>query len=147
MTYALGLFIQASYGDEVLLKSRRSALCWLASLNAQVRERIILQFPEMLMFEGDPQCWSADDVIEAFKGYLQRLETGYRRDWWNDASELRRVARMLPPDFLAESLNRYSESPEVLHELLRLVSHGKVTACADAIFQLYCDSETSEHNR
>ena len=87
LAHALGLFIQAPYGTSVLLHSRRPVLCWLASLNAQVRERVIQQFPEMLMFEGDPQCWSTDDVVEAFKGYIRRLEAGYRPDWLNDASE------------------------------------------------------------
>lgn len=147
LAHALKLFIQAPYGNEVLLKNRRAVLCWLASLNAQVRERVIRQFPEMLMFEGDPQCWSTDDVFEAFKGYLQKLETGYRRDWFNTASELRRVARMLPPGFLAGSLSQYSKSSEVLYELLTLINHGKVASCADAVFALYCDPERSDQDR
>ena len=95
------------------------------------------------MFEGDPQCWSTDDVVEAFKGYIRKLEAGYRPDWFNDASERRRVARMLPPDLLAESLGQYSKSPEVLYELLRLIDYGKVTSCADAVFELYRAPETS----
>jgi hypothetical protein len=147
LTHALGLFIHAPYGDEVLLKSRRATLCWLASLNAQVRERVIRQFPEMLMFEGDPQCWSTDDVVEAFTGYIRRLETGYRPDWWNWASELRRVARMLPPHLLLESLVQYSKSPGVLYHLLTLVNHGKVTSCADAVFALYRAPDTSDEDR
>ena len=147
LALALELFIQAPYGVEVLLHSRRPVLCWLASLNVRVRERIIRQFPEMLMYEGDPQCWSTDDVVEAFKGYLRKLEAGYRPDWWNDASELRRVTNMLPPDLLAEDLNRYSRSPEVLYELLRLINGGKMASCADAVFALYCAPETSDQVR
>jgi hypothetical protein len=147
LAHALGLFIQAPYGVEVLVNNRWSVLCWLASLNARVCERVIRQFPEMLMFEGDPQCWSTEDIVEAFKGYIQRLEAGYRQDWWNSESELRRVARVLPPDLLAESLGPYSKSQEVLYRLLRLIDYGKVTPCADAVFALYRAPETSEENR
>lgn len=147
LPHALALFVKAPYGDEVLVNSRRPVLCWLASLNARVRERVIRQFPEMLMFGGDSQCWSTDDVVEAFNGYIRRLESGYRSDWWNDASELRRVARKLPPDFLAESLSRYSTSPEVLYQLLTLVNYGKVTSCADAVFALYRVPETNDRDR
>lgn len=67
---ALDLFVQGPYGEPVLLNSSRSVLCWLACLNAEVRERVIRQFPEMLMFEGDPERWSTDDVVEAFTGYI-----------------------------------------------------------------------------
>jgi hypothetical protein len=147
LAHALGLFIQAPYGTPVLLHSRRPVLCWLASLNAQVRERVIRQFPEMLMFEGDPQCWSSDDDVEAFKAYLRKLEAGYRPDWFNDASERRRVARMLPPDLLAEGLSRYSKTPEILYELLRLINNGKVAFSADAVFALYRASEASDRDR
>jgi hypothetical protein len=87
LTHALRLFLQTPYGDAVLVQKHRPVLCWLASLNAQVRERVIRHFPEMLLFGGDPQCWSTDDVVEAFEGYLRRLESGYKPDWFNDASE------------------------------------------------------------
>ena len=144
---ALKLFIQAPYGEPVLLNSRRSVLCWLASLNAEVRERVIRQFPEMLMFEGDPERWSADDVVEAFTGYIRRLESGHRPNWINDASELRRVARALPPGLLVDYLTQYSNSSEVISPLLLLVEYGRVMSCADAVFALYRDPGTSPRHR
>lgn len=144
---ALKLFIQAPYGEPVLLNSRRSVLCWLASFNAEVRERIIRQFPEMLMFEGDPERWSADDVVEAFAGYIRRLESGYRPNWFNDSSEFRRIAQVLPPGLLADYLTRYSKAPEVISPLLSLVQYGKVMSCADAVFALYRNPGTSPRHR
>ena len=144
---ALKLFIQAPYGEPVLLNSRRSVLCWLATFNAEVRERIIRQFPEMLMFEGDPERWSADDVVEGFTGYIRRLESGHRLNWINDASELRRVARALPAGLIVDYLTRYSNSSEVISPLLLLVEYGKVMPCADAVFALYRDSGTSPRHR
>ncbi len=144
---AMSLFVQAPYGKPVLLKSRRPVLCWLAVLNARVRQHIILHFPEMLMFEGDPQRWSAEDVVEAFERYIKKIEGGYRRDWFNDTSELVRVARMLPTELLSEYLNRYSKNPEIFTELLALVKYGRIVACAEIVFSGYRDSACSDRER
>jgi hypothetical protein len=137
LRHALSLFIRTQYGKTLLLNSRRATVCWLATLNPQVREEVIRQFPEMLMFEGDPLRWSTDDVVQAFRGYLRRLEAGYRPNWWNDASELRRVAHKLPPQLLSDLLTQYSRSPEVFNRLLSLVRHGRIYSCANAIFAIY----------
>ena len=96
---------------------------------------------------GDPERWSADDIVEAFTGYIQRLESRHRPDWINDASELRRVARALPPGLLAGYLTQYSNSSEVISPLLLLVEYGRVMSCAEAVFALYRDPGTSPRHR
>ena len=144
VSHLLRLFVQAPYGYPVLLNSRRPVLCWLAALNANVRQRVIRQFPELLMFEGDPQRWSTDDVVEAFDGYIKKRETGYRTNWWNDVSEVRRVARMIPQQLMAEYLSRYAKKPEILGDLLPLVKHGRMEACGDILFSIYRDCGSSE---
>lgn len=147
VTHAMSLFVRFPYRQPVLLKSRRSVLCWLAALNAKVRQRVIRLYPEMLMFEGDPQRWSTEDVIEAFEGYIGRLQAGYNPDWWSFGSEIRRVARMLPPQVLAEYLSRYAKKPEVFTRLLTLVRHGRVEDCADIVFSVYRDVSSSDEER
>jgi hypothetical protein len=147
VSHMLRLFVQAPYGYPVLLNSRRPVLCWLAALNANVRQRVIRQFPELLMFEGDPQRWSTDDVVEAFDGYFKKRETGYRPNWWNDVSEVRRVARMIPQQLMAEYLSRYANKPEILGDLLPLVKHGRMEACRDILFSIYRDCTFSERER
>jgi hypothetical protein len=144
---AMSLFIQSPFGQPVLLKGRRPVLCWLTVLNAKVRERVIRQFPEMLMFEGDPQRWSTEDVIEAFEGYIKKVEDGYREDWFNDKSELKRVARMLPPLLLSERLSQYSKKPEVFSRLLPLIKHGRVEDCAEVVFSVYRDPASTDRER
>jgi len=139
---ALDLFIRNSFGECVLLRGRRPVLCWLASINAVVREKVIQLFPEMLMFEGDPQQWSSSDVEVAFEGYLQRLEAGYQPDWWNDASEFRRVARMLYPTIIEKHLSQYSENPKILNRLLTLIKHGKICACSALVYEIYNNPDT-----
>jgi len=140
----LSLFIKSPFGEEVLLKSRRSVLCWLTTLNVKVRQKIIRHFPELLMLEGDPQRWSTEDVVEAFERFIKKVETGYKRDWWSDRSEVRRVARMLPPELLIEHINRGAKKPQIFIELLILVKNGGIEACADKVFSIYKDTSFSE---
>lgn len=131
------LFARAPYGEEVLIPSRRPVLCWLAALDAKVRGRVIRTFPEMIIYEGDPQQWSVDDVVEAFEGYLNLLTSGFRPDWWNDPAEYRRVARMIPAEALSRWIESYSDNYDVLPRLLTIVEHGRGTSCADQVFALY----------
>jgi len=134
---AWALFARAPYGEEVLIPSRRPVLCWLAALDAKVRGRVVRTFPEMVIYEGDPQQWSVDDVVDAFEGYLNLLTCGFRPDWWNDASEYRRVARMIPAEALSRWIEAYSDNHDVLPRLLTIVEYGRVTSCADQVFALY----------
>lgn len=145
--HAWALFAQAPYGEEVLIPSRRPALCWLAALDAKVRARVIRSFPEMVTFEGDPQQWSADDVVDAFEGYLNRLKSGYRPDWWNDASEFRRVARVIPAATLSRWIDAHQNDLAALPRPLTLVTYGRVMSCADQVFALYRREETPDRLR
>lgn len=134
---ALSLFGGSPYGDPVLMNGTRATLCWLTTLNAHVREHVIQHFPEMLMFEGDPDSWSDADVTDGFQGYIRRLNFGFRPDWWNDLSELRRVARRLPASLLNDLLKDNPDSVRVTSSLLSLISHGHITGCASEVFRMY----------
>lgn len=137
------LFVQTAHGTPVLIQGRRSALCWLASMHAPAREYVIRNFPEMVMFEGDPDRWSEDDVVEAFDALLLKLAGGYRPNWYNDESELRRLARRIPTGVLCDRLTRFAQSPLALHRILSLIKHARAKACAPAVRALYGDVATS----
>jgi hypothetical protein len=141
------LFAQAPYGDEVLIPSRRAVLCWLAALDAKVRGHVVRSFPEMVSFEGDPQQWSEDDVVDAFGGYLDRLKSGFRTDWWNDASELHRVARVIPSQQILAWLEQYRDDSNVLPKLLTIVKNGRIGACANWVFALYQSAGISDRQK
>ncbi|MEF8729540.1 MAG: hypothetical protein V5B34_15235 [Accumulibacter sp.] len=134
---AWALFAGTPYGEEVLLPSRRPVLCWLSALDARVRSRVLRAFPEMVMFEGDPQQWSVDDVVDAFSKYLERVKSGFRADWYNEASEFRRVAQVLPPTQLSTWIDAYRNDLDVVVKLLTVIKHGRVTVCADHVFSMY----------
>lgn len=136
---ALELFVMTAYESPILLERRRATLCWLASMHAPTREYVIRSHPELLMFEGDPERWSKDDVVDAFDALLHKLAAGYRPNWYNDESELRRLARQIPEDVLCDQLTRFAKIPNALHRILSLVKYAGARACASLVRDLYCD--------
>lgn len=139
--HAWRIFARSPFGQEVLVPTRRASLCWLAALDAKVRGHVIRSFPEMVLFEGDPQRWSSDDVVDAVDRVLDKLRFGYQPDWWNYASEFRRLSRMIPSGVLSSWIERYRSDPAVMNKLLMVVKHGRMTECAEQIFALYRTSE------
>jgi hypothetical protein len=134
---AMQLFGGRPYEEPVLLNSTRATLCWLAALNVSVREQVILNFPEMLMFEGDPTAWTEAEVVDAFQRYIARLEAGFRPDWWNGLGEQRRVARCIPAWLLSQMLRSHPDSYIVTPKVLAMVHHGRKGECADDVFAIY----------
>lgn len=143
----LPFFTAAPFGLAVLIPSRRATLCWLAALNVQVREWITREFPEMLLFEGDPEAWDVVTANLAFMAYVERIRKGLRTDWWNDASEFRRLARRLPPGRVAQLLAEQEPNSRVTAALLPLVKHGRLMDCGQVVFDMYRRAESSARQR
>ena len=144
---AMELFGGEAFGKSVLINSRRTTLCWLTALNTLVREYVIEHFPELLMFEGDPSRWSKEDVTEAFQGYVAALEEGFLPNWWNDISEMRRVARCIPANLLNATLRKYPESPKVTGRILALIRYGAIDSCADTVFEFFSKVKSADYRQ
>lgn len=143
----LPLFSSAPFGFAVLIPSRRAILCWLAALNVEVREWVARNFPEMLFFEGDPEAWDIATANLAFDAFIERLRSGFRTEWWNDASETRRIARRLPPGRVAELLAEYQSDSIVVSALLPLVKHGRLFDCAQVVYEMYVRANGSSRQQ
>lgn len=137
------LFSASPFGIPVLIPSRRATLCWLSALNVAVRDWVTREFPEMLLFEGDPEAWDAISANVAFTDYVERVKDGLWTDWWNNASEFRRLARRLLPGRVANLLSAQAPGSRVITALLPLVTHGHLTDCADVVFGMFRRSEAS----
>lgn len=143
----LPLFSAAPFGIAVLIPSRRATLCWLAALNVELREWVTREFPEMLLFEGDPEAWDLVTANLAFTAYVERVKTGLRTDWWNAASEFRRLARRLPVGRVADLLAEQQPNSRVFTALLPLVMHGRLLDCAQVVFDRYQRAEALPRER
>ncbi|MES2686316.1 MAG: hypothetical protein V4706_05795 [Pseudomonadota bacterium] len=140
----LTLFSASPFGTTVLIPSRRWALCWLAAINVKAREWLTRHFPEMLLFDGDPEAWDSLSADHAFMAYVQRLRGGLRTDWYNNQSEFRRVGRSLSPGLVAGLLATPELPARVTTALFPVAKHGRLRDCADAVFGIYKNATASE---
>ncbi|MES2952424.1 MAG: hypothetical protein V4858_28185 [Pseudomonadota bacterium] len=143
----LSLFVASPFGTSVLIPSRRWALCWLAAINVEVREWLTQNFPEMLLFDGDPQAWDSLTADRAFMAYVQRLMSGFKKDWNNDQSEFRRVGRALSPGLVAGLLATSGLPIRVTTSLLPIAKYGRLTDCAEVVFAIYKNVAASQRER
>lgn len=143
----LTLFAATPYNELVIVPARRWTLCWLAVLNVKVREWVVQYFPELVLFDGDPEAWDTLSLDQAFEGYVQRLKEGLRTDWYNNASEFRRLGKCLSSHKVSMYLNDPQLSEQVKSQLLPIVKHASLTDCADVIFATYKKPDTSQRER
>lgn len=131
----LVLFVAAPFGEPVLIPARRWALCWLTAINARAREWVVRHFPEMLLFDGDPESWDTLSADAAFASYVRKRNEGYRPDWYNDAAEFMRVGKRLTNGLLASYLSNAELPTGVKVSLLPIAVHARLTDCASAAFR------------
>ena len=143
----LTLFVRSPFGTNVLIPSRRWAFCWLAAINVDAREWLTLHFPEMFLFDGDPDAWDSLSADRAFKNYVQRLNSGLNIDWYNDKSEFRRIGRKLSTGLIKNILTKPELSSQAKIALFPLIKHGQLFDCAEAIFYFYKCIDNSERER
>ncbi|SKC69605.1 hypothetical protein [Paraburkholderia hospita] len=143
----LPLFVATPFGESVLIPARRWALCWLAAINANARDWVARHFPEMLLFDGDPESWDTLSADAAFRSYVRRRNDGYRPDWYNDGAEFMRVGKRLSRGLIASYLSDAELATHAKVSLLPIVVHARLTDCATAVFNLFSDSNASSQEQ
>lgn len=143
----LELFVATPFDEPILIPARRWALCWLAAINATAREWVVRHFPEMLLFDGDPESWDTLSADAAFASYVRRRNEGYRPDWYNDAAEFMRVGKRLSRGLVISYLSDAELPNNVKVSLLPIVVHARLTECATAVFNIFSDSNASSREQ
>lgn len=131
------LFAGSPFGEPVLIPSRRACLSWLAAINVEAREWVVRDFPEILLFEGDPQSWDELSVNKAFSAYIEAAKISLQANWFNSASEYLRVGRALSPGKVAAAIATTSSAARVRSLCFQLAKHSKLADCARPAFDVY----------
>jgi len=136
----LSIFVASPFDEQVLIPNRRWVFCWLAAINTKVREWLVRYFPEMLLFDGDPEAWDRLSADAAFARYVLWLSDGHRPDWYNNSAEFKRVGRALSYGQLAKHISNAELQTNVKLTLLPIVAHARLLDCSSAVCNLYADS-------
>ena len=131
------LFSASPYGKTVLIPSRRATLSWLAAIDVAAREWVVREFPEILLFEGDPQAWDRISADKAFEKLIQNAKEGLQLSWYSSASEFMRMGRALGGGKVAGALADASLPPQVRSICFHIARHAKLSDCATVSFTVY----------
>lgn len=142
-----GLFTSFVYGHHVLIPARRASLSWLAAISVIAREWVIREFPEILLFQGDPEAWDNRSADEAFANLIERSEDARLMSWFKSASEFRRVGRVLSPGTIALALANSNLPSAVRSICFQIARHAKLSDCAKVSFTIYRDNNAPEWER
>lgn len=135
-----GLFAGCPFGQAVLIPARRASLSWLAAINVRAREWVVREFPEILLFEGDPQAWDGISADKAFANFIETTKHGLQMSWFKSASECMRVGRALSAGKVAGALADASILPQVRSMCFHIARHAKLADCALVSFTIYRNS-------
>ncbi|WP_207001256.1 hypothetical protein [Trinickia mobilis] len=132
-----GLFALRPFGQSVLIPARRASLSWLAAINVTVREWVVREFPEILLFEGDPQAWDGISADKAFANFIEATKHGLEVGWFNSASEYMRVGRVLGVGKVAEALADANLAPRARSMCFNIARYAGLADCALVSFTIY----------
>lgn len=142
------IIIGQAHGKEVILPSSCAVAAWLTVLDWPWRrlilDRIIQLDPAILLNSGDPQSLPVDAKRLILKSIVDRNAGRHRVRIDADIAQLRRLAH----DDLAGEINKYLVDREIsidIRELfLRLIGHGKLSACIDTAIAIIADESEDE---
>jgi hypothetical protein len=132
------LLFRQTVGGPVVPPHLMGTTGWLSLWDANIRDRVILHAPEILIDGGDSAGLSGDDRATVLRAYAEK----FRRRRWSDFSfdrpALLRFATSNLSPAICEIL-RQNESEEVRITLLRIVEEGSVSGCANVAFEIARD--------
>lgn len=131
------LFSASPFGHPVLIPSRRSSLSWLAAINVKFREWVTRDFPEVLLYEGDPESWDQLSAQVCLTAYAKKADAGIRLDWYNSAGEYARIGRSVGAEVIGHAITDSIGSRHLLHLYLRIAKFARLSDCATVVFDLY----------
>ena len=146
-SHVTGLFSIAPFGTEVLVPSRRWALCWLAALDVKTRDWVARHYPEMLIFDGDAQAWDEPTADAAFAAYLDAMNKGYVPSWSNSNAEYRRVGLRLSPGLVARKISEGNHTLRAQYTLFSIAKQARLKDCAGRVFDVYRRSDAPPRER
>lgn len=141
------LFLQSD-GGWITRSRMRPIAAWLAigdePWNRRIRQKILVSAPDVFLTHGDPESLPTE-YKEALLNELIARYKGRRRIFLEDDDQiLSRLADPALAKFISEKL-RDEESPLEIRVLLtKIIRHGRLQECINAILEIVVPSEENE---
>ena len=142
-----GLFAGRPYDVPVLIPTRRAALSWLAAIDVEAREWVVRDFPEILLYGGDPQSWDGLSVDKAFDNFLAASKRSLQVNWPRNASQWVRVGKALSAGKVAAAMVDPTLPAPVRSLCFHMARHAKLDDCASPAFDIYRNTTAPDWER
>lgn len=109
----------------------------MAAINVIAREWVVRDFPEILLFEGDPQAWDGISADKAFANFIEKTKLGLQMSWYKSAAECMRVRRALSAGKVALALADASMPLQVRSICFQIARHAKLSDFTSVSFTTF----------
>lgn len=141
------LIFAETKGKTIVRPSKRPLAGWLALKEDRFYELLRDHEPSVLLDNGDPESLSSTQRSQALRAYSQHYGTG---GWRGLRVPYIQIHRLASPDLATEISSIWQtgiENPDVRRILLDLIELGKISACADIVYDVAQDIQSSFSER
>ena len=147
-TKAIFRFLFAErYGVQVVIPSMRPIAAWLALWDPSVRNELMRREPEALLSAGDPETLTVEIRATLVRKFTEAYGSGGRRGLLIQSEELRRLAHSELATTIKEVWGKGPTNSEVRDLLLRLISEGGISGCADIAERVATNVKLHDYER
>ncbi|MAK91876.1 MAG: hypothetical protein CMI13_11655, partial [Oleibacter sp.] len=141
------LIFAETKGKTVVRPSKRSVAGWLALQEQGIFELLRDHEPAVLLDEGDPESLTPIQRNQAIRAYAERYGSGGWRGLQVPTIQIHRFASDELADEIGGIWRNGVENPEVREVLIKLIEAGRISSCADIVFNAAIDGTATEGER
>ena len=141
------LFFKNQYGVEVVIPSLRPVLPWLALFDTSIRNRLLHQWPEILLDGGDPASLPLEERKRLLKKFCEKFATVPKHSLTFELATLRRLVSSELSGVLRRIHERYPNHDEIEQFVLQSIKLGFLSDLADIALTSACKAEQSRYTR
>lgn len=133
------LFFRSQYGEDILTPRLRPVLPWLILFDDSIRQRVLVDHPEVAIEGGDAARLPLDvrqAMLTSLIGHL-RNPRSYLRGL--DNSAIARIAQLDMQSHVQALIDAHSASDDAIFVLGRLVWQGKLVSCVPDLSLIAAD--------
>ncbi|ROL70732.1 NACHT domain-containing NTPase [Pseudomonas vranovensis] len=135
------------YGRIVLSSRLRPLLPWLILFDAPIRDRVIAEYPDVVLEGGDAAALPLSAREETLSHLLAQITDATSSLKGLDSGAIVRIARPDLEQLTLSLIDRHFDSDDAIFFLGRLVWQGKMGQCAERLFAIGSDPARDVYTR
>ncbi len=134
-------------GNTIVRPSMRAVAAWLALKDQNIFELLKDNDPAVLLNYGDPASLTQIQRNETLSSYVRCYGSGGWRGLHTPQIQIHRFATRELAGEISKIWTEGVENPDVRETLINLIGAGRVTECADLVFEIAQDTGAAEIER